>query len=132
MFNWLKRRVLEPWFWYHRQSQFSRKLNKCNDRISELDSSIDDIASEFAKARKAYQERTKVLDIKVANVRRERDKLKSMLDDMAEHVDTLESIVIPGLITANTTFAQSWDAQTAKHNFEKAAVNHRLDTSESD
>ena len=108
------RRWLRQWGW-----------TKVPKSVKEIDALIDATRQESLRARQQVEGQAAQL----AKMQRELEnaavtirKLEQALDAAQERLRTAEDIVIPGLVSANQTFRETWDAQSANLVMRAAAL----------
>jgi len=116
--------VMSSFFKSRNIRKFEKDIDKCTHKFQSVLTQKEQLEAEWSSVTDTYVKRTKDIDVKISNIRKETKSMEKRFTDLKEHVATLEDIVIPGLVKANQTFINSWDAESAKSNFHKAAADY--------
>lgn len=91
------------------QSEVERSRRDLEGHIARINILQEQVREEVASARKSVEYASAI-----------NDKLEKALDGARQENEVLTDIVIPGLVAANRTFQDSWDAQSAQFNMRTA------------
>lgn len=112
-----------------------RKLSSLDRTATRLSREIHQVNRQMVEKERVVSLLQSQIDSEVKQVRELSKRstalnkqLESALEAARDEIKNLREIVVPGLVAANLTFQQAWDAQSARSAMQTAAVEMKDET----